>query len=296
LRPLVSSIISCVEASVEKIEIILVNDGSTDKTWAVIQKLAKTKKQISGISLARNFGKEAAMMAGLAAAEGDAVIFMDADGQHPPELILDMIAAWRKGADIVEAAKVSRTGQVWYKRILSSLYNRLFSKLTGVDLIGATDFRLVSSQVRKDLLALPERDIFLRGLCGWLGYSRVSIPFEPEAREQGESRFTLIGLTTYAIRSLVSFTSVPLQIVTAAGLAFMAFAFVLAAQTLWRWSSGQAVEGFTTVILLLLIQGGVIMLALGVIGQYISQIHTEIKRRPRYIISQRTRDCDGDGQ
>jgi len=288
LDGLVGEVVRRVEACGLSARVVLVDDGSTDDTWAVIRQLADSRPEVAGISLARNFGKEAAMLAGLEAADGDAVIVMDGDGQHPPALIADMIAAWRDGADIVEATKTSRRGQAWHQRLMSSAYNRLFSSLTGVDLVGATDYRLLSKPVLEHLLALPERDLFLRGLCGWLGFRQVALPFEPEIRKAGDSRFTLRALGAYAVRSLVSFTSAPLHVVTLAGVGFMVFALVLGAQTLWRWFSHQAVEGFTTVILLLLVQGGVIMLALGIIGQYIGQIHTEIKRRPRYIVRQRT--------
>ncbi|NBB93750.1 MAG: glycosyltransferase [Gammaproteobacteria bacterium] len=269
-------------------EIILCDDGSSDDTWAVVDALSQSDSRVEGLSLSRNFGKEMAVIAGLSAARGRAAVVMDGDGQHPPGLIPDLVRAWREGADVVEAVKTGRPDQSWLVRMAARLFNRSFSTLTGVNLTNATDFRLLARPVIDELVDMPERSVFFRGLSTWLGYRREVIEFEPLPRGSGHTRWTLWGLTRFAVRNLISFTSAPLHLVTAIGLIFAAFAAVLALQTLYNWFAGHAVEGFTTVILLLLVQGSVILVGLGVIGLYVSEIHKEVKRRPRYVVARRT--------
>lgn len=269
-------------------ELILVDDGSSDQSWAIISELSRSESRVQGLKLSRNFGKEGAMLAGIEHASGAAVIVMDGDGQHPPDLIPQMIEAWSGGAEIVEAVKVSRADQGLFARIASRLFNKLFGRLTGVDFNNATDYRLLSRPAVDALLQLPERAFFFRGLSTWLGFSVAKLPFHAARRTRGHSKFSTVALLRLAARSIIAFTSAPLYLVTAAGLLFTALAFVLGLHTLWMWSTGEAVEGFTTLILLVLIHGSVVMTALGIIGQYISQIHREVKARPRFLVAERT--------
>ncbi|AKS43001.1 glycosyltransferase family 2 protein [Wenzhouxiangella marina] len=289
LERLSSRVIEAVESCACQAELVVVDDGSTDDTWARLRQLSAADARIRGVSLARNFGKEAAVLAGLDEACGEAVIVMDGDGQHPPEQLPAMIEAWRAGVDIVEGVKKSRADQSWPARLASRLFNRIFTRLTGVDLTEAADFRLLSRCAVDQLLELPERAFFFRGLSSWMGYPTARIEFETAPRDSGQSKFGLFDLARYALRNTIAFTSAPLQLVTLAGLIFALFAVLLGLQTLWQWYSGQAVEGFTTVILLLLIHGSVVMIALGVIGQYIAQIHHEVKKRPHFIVKDRLR-------
>jgi glycosyltransferase involved in cell wall biosynthesis len=274
---------------IEGYELILVDDGSKDATWSTIEAISRDQRTVHGIRLARNFGKEAAVLAGLEAARGRAVLVMDGDGQHPPERIPDFVAAWQGGADLVEGIKTARADQSWLSRLASRLFNRVFSSMTGVDLNEASDFRLLSRPAVDALLALPERAFFFRGLSSWMGYPSVRVDFETAARASGRSKFSAWALARYAAKNTTAFTAAPLQWVTLAGLLFTVFAIALGLQTLWRWYAGDAVEGFTTVILLILIHGGVVMTALGLIGQYIAQIHQEVKHRPRYLVRSDTR-------
>ncbi len=268
-------------------ELVFVDDGSSDETWQVICQMAESDSRIRGLSLSRNFGKDAAILAGLDSADGDAMIVMDADCQHPPELLPKLLHCWESGADVVTAVKRSRPDQSLMNKLGAALFNRVFSGLTGVDLTNATDFRLLSRIAVNALAQLPERALFFRGTSSWIGFNNAQIEFHPRPREQGESRFTLWSLARFALRSLTAFTSLPLQLVTLAGLGFGFFSLLLGIQTLYRWFSGTAVEGFTTIILLMLIQGTVVMLALGIIGEYVARIHDEVKARPRYIIKSR---------
>jgi len=269
--------------------VLLVDDGSSDATWATIQALASEDRRVAGIQLSRNFGKEAALIAGLSEASGRAVLTMDGDGQHPPEKLPEFIEQWRSGADIVEGMKLSRTTQSFLGRQASKLFNRCFSRLSEIDLDEASDFRLLSRRAVDTLLSLPESAFFYRGLSSWIGFNRSRVTFVPAHRRGGRSSFSSWTLAKYAVKNTIAFTSAPLQLVTIAGFVFLFFALVLGAQTLWQWYAGRAVEGFTTVILLILIQGGVVMMALGLIGQYIAQIHNEVKGRPRFLIQASTR-------
>lgn len=266
-------------------ELVVVDDGSPDDTWQVLQTLAQQWPELRAYRLARNFGKEGCMHAGLEASRGEAVIVMDSDLQHPPELIARMYRLWAdKGCDIVNAVKVERGDETWTKRRLTRFYYDLFAALAGVEIGDSSDFKLLSRHVVETYCRLPERNTFFRGLVTWMGYRQVDIPFDVAARAGGKSNWSFLQLARLAINSIVSFSTIPLQAVTLLGLAFMAFGLMLGAEAVWQKLSGQAVEGFTTVILLLLIIGAVLMIALGIIGQYVSKIFDEVKRRPRYLI------------
>lgn len=266
-------------------EMVVVDDGSPDGTWQVLQGLARQWPELRAFRLARNFGKEGCLLAGLDASKGEAVVIMDADLQHPPALIPEMYRLWaEEGYDIVNAVKRERGDETWMKRRLTRLYYRLFARLAGSEMADSSDFKLLSRRVVDTYCGLPERNIFLRGLVHWMGFHQKTIPFDVAARAGGATSWSFFKLAGLAINSVVSFSTVPLQAVTFLGLAFMIFAVVLGAQTLGLKLSGGAVEGFTTVILLLLIIGAVLMIALGIIGQYVAKIFDEVKRRPRYLI------------
>lgn len=266
-------------------EFVVIDDGSPDETWHVLQTLSREWPELRAFRLARNFGKEGCMHAGLEASRGDAVIVMDSDLQHPPDLIERMYRLWNdQSYDIVNAVKIERGDETWTKRRLTRLYYDLFASLAGVEIGDSSDFKLLSRHVVNTYCRLPERNTFFRGLVTWMGYRQIEVPFNVAARAGGRSSWSFFKLAGLAINSLVSFSTVPLQAVTLLGLAFMAFGVVLGVEALWQKLTGSAVEGFTTVILLLLIIGAVLMIALGIIGQYIAKIFDEIKRRPRYLI------------
>lgn len=266
-------------------ELVVVDDGSPDATWQVLQNLAQRWPELRAFRLARNFGKEGCLLAGLDASRGEAVIIMDADLQHPPDLIPTMYRLWaEEGYDIVNAVKRERGNETWMKRRLTRLYYRLFAGLAGAGMADSSDFKLLARRVVDTYCTLPERNTFFRGLVHWMGFHQATIPFDVAARAGGATSWSFLKLASLAVNSLVSFSTVPLQAVTFLGIAFLLFGFVLGAQTLWLKISGGAVEGFTTVILLLLVIGAVLMIALGIIGQYIAKIFDEVKRRPRYLI------------
>ena len=266
-------------------ELVLVDDGSPDDTWRVIEAQCAAHPFIRGLRLSRNFGKEAALAAGLEHARGNPVVVMDGDLQHPPALLPKMLEAWTQGAEVVEAVKVysgSHPG-----RTRANLFYRLFAALTGEDLQGASDFKLMDRRVLDAWRSLGERNLFFRGMHAWLGFRRVQLPFEVPERAGGHSGWSAWALLRLAITAVTSFSSAPLQLISLAGGAFALFALVLGVQTLYQKMSGHALDGFTTVILLLLVIGSVTMLGLGIIGSYIARIYDEVKARPRYIIAER---------
>lgn len=266
-------------------EFILIDDGSRDDSWEKIILVSQEVPFVHGIRLSRNFGKEAALCAGLEAAKGDASIVMDADLQHPPSLIPEMIRLWKEeGFDVVEGVKTLRGKESMTNKMGASLFYRLLKKLSGYDLNMASDFKLLDAKVVQALLEMPERQTFFRGMSAWVGFNRKSLPFEVQNRTSGHSGWSIYKLTLLALNAITSFSSLPLQLVTFLGVLFFIGAMVLGIQTLYMKLSGIAFSGFTTVILLLLLIGSALMISLGIIGTYIAKIFDEVKYRPRYLV------------
>jgi glycosyltransferase involved in cell wall biosynthesis len=276
---------SVLDSCATRWEIVIVDDGSRDGTFERVRDLAIKDPRIKGLCFSRNFGKEAAILAGLRAARGDAVITIDADLQHPPTLIPQMLDHWRHGAKIVDAVKRGRDTDGPLTRLRARVFNALITRLGGVNLENASDFKLLDRAVVDTIArALPERQRFYRGLSEWVGYSRASIPFDVEERIDGQGKWTLLKLVDLATTALVSFTSVPLRIVTILGSLTLLFGLVVAADALVSWFRGIAVSGFATTVMTQLILGSFIMISLGIIGEYIAKIYDEIKARPPYLI------------
>lgn len=268
-------------------EFVLVDDGSKDDTWAHIDRLAKQMPAVRAFRFSRNFGKEAALCAGIDMVQGDACIIMDADLQHPPEKIPEMVRLWREeGYEIVEGVKVSRGKESLVNKLGSSLFYNVMKSLTGFELEGASDFKLLDAKVIGACRRLSERNTFFRGLATWVGYRRTSIEFEVAQRTHGTSKWSFFRLIQLSVNAISSFTSAPLQLISFLGVLFLIGAFLLGIQTLVSYLNGVSVSGFTTVILLLLIIGSVLMISLGIIGTYIAKIYEEVKQRPRYIIAE----------
>ena len=268
-------------------EIIFVDDGSVDSTYLHIQELATRHSQAKGLSFSRNFGKEAAIFAGLEAARGACCLVMDCDLQHPPALIPEMYRLWKDGFEVVEGVKASRGKENPLHTLCAKGFYYLISSATGIDMSQASDFKLLDRKAVDALLILPERTPFFRALSSWVGFKTISIPFEVQQRTAGTSKWSLWSLVKYAIRNITSFSGAPMQLVTLLGWIMLLASIALGIQSLYRYFSGTALEGFTTVILLQLIIGSILMISLGIIGHYISRIYDEIKARPRYIIRQR---------
>jgi len=268
-------------------EIIFVDDGSSDDTWRFIQKESKKNKKIKGVSLSRNFGKERALYAGLQKASGDAVITMDGDLQHPPSVIPDLFNKWQEtGCDVVNGVKVGRENEDFVSSWLVKKFYTVYKFFTGIIIQNASDFKLLSRRMVDKYVELNERDLFYRGLVPWMGFHQESVEFKVEKREVGTSKWSVVGRCFLAINAITSFSALPLQIVTVVGFLFLAMSSMLVMQTFYMWFSGQALEGFTTLILILLLMGSILMISLGVIGQYLAKIYSEVKRRPIYILKE----------
>ena len=274
-------------------ELIFVSDGSSDATYEEIEKAAAANHRVKGAQFSRNFGKEAGIFAGLELSSGDAVVVMDCDLQHPPETILTMWQKWQEGVEIVEGVKSDRGKESIFYRMSAGLFYKIMSRLIKMDMNASSDFKLLDRKVVDVLLSLPERNTFFRALTFWAGFRSETVEYEVQERRYGSSKWSLWSLMRYAISNATSFSTLPLQIVTFAGIASIFFSIALAVQTLVRFLMGASVEGFTTVILLILIIGGMIMLSLGIIGHYIARIYEEVKGRPRYIISKVTDNLQG---
>ena len=266
-------------------EIIVVDDGSRDETYQQICQLSKAEPRIKGLSLSRNFGKEAAMLAGLAHAKGEAVIIIDADLQHPPSFIPEMVDKWRAGAQIVHAVKRSREEDSAAKRAAAYCINQMISGLGGINVKNSSDFKLLDREI-VDIIVdqLPERERFFRGLTSWLGFSEAYIYFDVASRQGDESKWSFWQLLELAITALTSFTSMPLRIVTLLGFATLILGFFVASDALLSLAHGQSVSGFATIIISLLLIGSFIMISLGIIGEYIAKIYEEVKARPHYLV------------
>ncbi len=272
----------------ETFELILVDDGSADDTWEVIGSLAGQHRELRGLRLSRNFGKEAALCAGIDAARGAAVMVMDGDLQHPPELIPEMVDLWKAGGvDLVEAVKDSRGEESLAHRAGSRLFYLILRTLSGHNLDDASDFKLMDRRVVEAWRRMGEHTLFFRGMVAWLGFQRARVSFKVPARVGGRSGWTFLRLVRLAITAVTAHSSHPLQAVTLLGGVFFMFAVALGLQTFYNWLVGAAVSGFTTVILLILIVGGVQMLCLGILGAYIARIFEEVKGRPRYVVKER---------
>ena len=273
-------------------ELVLVDDGSSDGTWAAIEKVSGEDKNATGVHFSRNFGKEAAIVAGLAQACGDVVAVMDCDLQHPPEILLEMYRLWKQGYEVVEGIKKNRGKETLFHRKSAGFFYRIMSRATGFDMENASDFKLLDRKAVESVLAMPERSMFFRAASSWIGFKSISVPFEVQEREAGESKWSAGTLISYAFRNIVAFTTLPLQFVTAGAVCCFGCSLLLLVYSLVRYFSGHAVEGYTTLLIVMLFIGSAVMMSLGIIGYYIARIYEEVKRRPRYIVSKIIRGGD----
>ena len=275
-------------------ELVFISDGSMDGTYEEICRLAALDGRVRGAEFSRNFGKEAAIFAGLELSAGDACIVMDCDLQHPPEVIPEMYRLWKEGFEGVEGIKKSRGKESVFHSMFAGMFYGIMSKMMKMDMRSSSDFKLLDIKVVRVLLSLGERNTFFRALSFWAGFRSTKVEYEVKERAFGSSKWSFRSLIKYAVSNVTSFSTVPLQMVTVMGIISILFSIVLAAQTLVKYVMGTAVEGFTTVILLILIIGGFIMISLGMIGHYLARIYEEVKRRPRYIIRRTTDEKQAD--
>jgi len=273
-------------------ELLFVDDGSRDSTWQQIQAVSAQDRHVVGVHFSRNFGKEAAMFAGLEEAKGDCCVVIDCDLQHPPEKIVEMYRLWEQGYEVVEGIKEDRGEESGLHRFAANSFYGIISKLTGIDMGSSSDFKLLDRKVVDTLNQLPERNVFFRALSFWVGFKKTEVSYCVQERTEGESKWSTKSLIKYAITNIASFSSAPLHIVTILGFIMLAVAVVFSVISIVQKFMGVALGGFTTVIVLLLFIGSVLMISLGIMGYYIARIYDEIKGRPKFIVS---RICGREG-
>ena len=282
----ISTCIDSISGSV--CSLIVVDDGSSDNTVQLVSQYARENNRTSLLCLNRHFGKESAISAGLNASKCfDATVVMDSDLQHPPTLIAEMISYWTGGAKVVEAVKRSRGAESWFKKLFANIYYQLFNKLTRLNISNHTDFKLLDREVVETYCELPEHRVFFRGLIQWMNFPSQEVSFCVPDSTRARSVWRLRALTSYAITSVTSFTAFPLQIVTGLGALTFVISLIVGAIALADKFADRAVDGFTTVILLILLIGSILMFSLGLIGIYIGHIYEEVKGRPNYLIDKR---------
>lgn len=271
-------------------EILFVDDGSGDRTWELIENLSRTNKSVRGLKFSRNFGKEGAVFAGLKRCKGDCAVVIDCDLQHPPALMVEMYSLWKQGYQVVEAVKALRGKEGFLYKLFAKSFYGLMKSSSGINMQGASDYKLMDRQVVDALNELPERITFFRALSSWVGFKTTQIEFNVAPRNAGKSKWNFKKLFKFALSNLTSFTNAPLHLVTVMGIIFFIAAVVLGIIDIVGACSGVPQNW---ILPLLLLTGAVIMLALGVIGYYLSKIYEEIKDRPRYLVSMDTADKIG---
>jgi dolichol-phosphate mannosyltransferase len=279
---------------VDGLEIIFVDDGSTDATWARIEDLAAADSCVRGLRFARNFGHQAALTAGVDAAGGRGVVIIDGDLQDPPEVIPEMVERWREGFEVVYGQREEREGESWFKLTTAAIFYRILRGITHVEIpVDTGDFRLMGERAVTAFRALPERNRFIRGLVSWIGFPQTAVRYKRQARQTGETKFPIRKMLRFALDGITSFSFFPLRIATWTGFAVSLFAFLYIVVVLILKAVGVSWLGYTSLMASILFLGGVQLLMIGIMGEYLARIFDEVKRRPLYLIGERTDGEEG---
>lgn len=275
----------------EQIEhkIIFVDDGSSDNTFSLVKELCDEKDDVIGVRFSRNFGKESAIYAGISKANdanADCAVVIDCDLQHPPEKMVEMYRLWQQGYEVVEGVKTSRGDETAFHKFSAKMFYDFMSSATKIDMQRASDYKLLDRKAIVTLLNMKEKNSFFRALSSWIGFNSTQIEYEVQEREHGQSKWSIKSLVKYAVSNIAAFTAAPMQAVTVLGVIVCVISIVFSVISLVQKLMGQALEGFTTVIILQLFTSSIIMISIGIIGYYISKIYEEVKNRPKYIVSE----------
>lgn len=286
LDALVERLVPVLERVATSWELVLVNDGSRDGSWEKMQALRARDPRLVLINLSRNFGHQLAITAGMDHTRGDAVVVMDADLQDPPEVLEPMLARWREGYDVVYGVRSSRADETAFKKLTASVYYRLLSRMSPVEIpVDTGDFRLMSRRAIDALSAMPERARYVRGMVAWLGFRQIGVPFARDARHAGETKYPLRKMIAFATDGMISFSAVPLRLATWLGMFMALAAVVYFFYAVWmKVMVGSAIQGWTSLVAVVVFIGAAQLICLGIIGEYVGRIYEEVKRRPLYLI------------
>jgi len=286
-------LVAALAGMVDGLEILYVDDGSADATWQRVTELAARDPRVRGLRFARNFGHQAALTAGVDAAHGRAVVIIDGDLQDPPEVIPEMVERWREGFEVVYGQREERKGETWFKLTTAKLFYRILRGITNVEIpVDTGDFRLMGPRAVEAFRALPERNRFIRGLVSWIGFPQTAVRYTRQAREVGETKFPVRKMLRFALDGITSFSFFPLRLATWTGFAVSLFAFLYIVVVLILKAAGVSWLGYTSLMASILFLGGVQLLMIGIMGEYLGRIFDEVKRRPLYLVGEWTDDED----
>jgi polyisoprenyl-phosphate glycosyltransferase len=279
---------NAMQAITNSYELIWVNDGSADDTLGQMKKYAAQDSHIKYISFSRNFGHQSAISAGIENAVGNAVVIIDGDLQDPPEVIADLYAKFNQGYHVVYAKRAKRDGETWFKKYTAKTFYRVLKNITSIDIpVDTGDFRIISKEIKQHLTAMDEKNKFIRGQIAWLGYKQTYIEYDRHERQQGETKFTIRKMMRFALDGITSFSNFPLQIATFLGFFFSVIAFLVILYALYsKFILHEVVNGWTSIMVATMFLGGVQLLCVGIIGEYISRIANDVKKRPSFIIEE----------
>ena len=288
LEELYTRLEKCISGITANYEILFVNDGSEDKSYDIIKSYANKNHKIRYINFSRNFGHQIAISAGIDNCNGKAVVIMDGDLQDPPELIPELYTKYKEGYNVVYAKRKSRKGEGFFKKITAKFFYRILSKITSVNIpLDTGDFRLIDDKILKHLRLMPEKHKFIRGQISWLGFKQTFVEYDRDSRKHGETKFTYKKMINFAIDGITSFSSFPLKIVTMLGFIVSVIALIIILYALYsKFILDRVITGWTSLIISTMFIGGVQLLSIGIIGEYISRINSEVKNRPLYIIDE----------
>ena len=289
VEPMHERLVATLDEVVDGLEILYVDDGSADATWDRVQALATVDPRVRGLRFARNFGHQAALTAGVDAARGKAVVIIDGDLQDPPEVIPEMVARWREGFEVVYGQREEREGETWFKLLTAKVFYRILRGITHVEIpVDTGDFRLMGPRAVEAFRALPERNRFIRGLVSWIGFSQTAVLYKRQARQVGETKFPVRKMLRFALDGITSFSFFPLRLATWTGFAVSLFAFLYIVVVLVLKAIGVSWLGYTSLMASILFLGGVQLLMIGIMGEYLARIFEEVKRRPLYLVGEWT--------
>ncbi len=292
ILPMYERLLAVLDGQVSGLEILYVDDGSSDSSWEKISELAARDPRVRGLRFARNFGHQAALTAGVDAARGTGVVIIDGDLQDPPEVIPEMVDRWREGSEVVYGQREEREGETWFKLATAKIFYRLLRGITPVEIpVDTGDFRLMGPRAVEAFRAMPERNRFIRGLVSWIGFRQSAVMYKRQAREAGETKFPVRKMLRFALDGITSFSFFPLRLATWTGFAVSVFAFLYIVVVLVLKATGINWPGYTSLMASILFLGGVQLLMIGIMGEYLARIFDEVKRRPLYLVGEHT---DGD--